>query len=836
MVKAVKLRVELEKKSNLNVEKIGSFKMFKSVKYFNRVISTIIIVLIFCIMAMSIKAELTNKNPNKSNETKHHVRINKIEIWEWDDQFYSRGTNAKVTTVTSKGSNIYIGGKFKVAGNVVTNVAKWDGESWFALGEGTGSEMSDIFDLAVDDIYVYAVCYNQVKMWNGYEWSDLGTPLSGSFHSVALCHNSVYVGANSTITNGNDLYTNGIARWKDGEWASLESGIEGKVFTLTVHENKLYVGGDITAAGDTEVNNIALWDGSTWSSLGNGIEGSIYAMTVDDDDVYVVCSLDPDHWFLGFTIKKWNGTDWISIFDGAVITYPSVNAITVLNGDIYIAGQFRNVGGIPVKYVAKWNGTSWDNLNNGVNGIIYDMTLCDGKIYIGGKFSTKPDGTYIGNISKWDDNIWQPLALEEKGVFKKVNSIACSDNLVYAGGNITLAGNEKVAHIVKWDGNNWSNINGGLNDEVNTILVKGNNDIYAGGRFTASGNTLLNHIANFNGIMWETLNEGLNGTVNTIASNGETIYVGGQFTHTSNYSKELNYIAEWKDGEWSPLNGGVSGNINSTGPEVNAIVVDNFGNVYVGGNFLKAGGHEVNHIAKWDGNDWRPLDNGMNNVVNSIAISNNSIYIGGSFTMGKNSDEILNHVAKWYNERWYPVDEGLDGEVKTIICYDRFIFAGGQFSDKLSVWNGRCWYPVEGGISGNQVSTIVMKDKDLYVGGEFIMAGDKPSFNFGRLAYSKLKVVDVTKPIIYKRIRFPIPYSVRSRDLRDIIIVVYNTHGDIVKVFTDRKKSGLYRIVWDGTDYNGDFVEPGIYSIKIKGANFEGTSGSIMKLNIIPER
>jgi hypothetical protein len=70
---------------------------------------------------------------------------------------------------------------------------------------------------------------------------------------------------------------------------------------------------------------------------------------------------------------------------------------------------------------------------------------------------------------------------------------------------------------------------------------------------------------------------------------------------------------------------------------VNALAISGT-NLYAGGNFTAAGGVPVNYIAQWDGSAWSPLGSGVNTFwrsgkVSALAVSGNSLYAGGFFTM-----------------------------------------------------------------------------------------------------------------------------------------------------------------------------------------------------------
>ncbi|MBK8875082.1 MAG: hypothetical protein IPN13_14665 [Bacteroidetes bacterium] len=53
----------------------------------------------------------------------------------------------------------------------------------------------------------------------------------------------------------------------------------------------------------------------------------------------------------------WNGSQWLAMGDGIPGGY--VTSICILNGDVYVGGNFENAGGVPVKNIARWDGTSW---------------------------------------------------------------------------------------------------------------------------------------------------------------------------------------------------------------------------------------------------------------------------------------------------------------------------------------------------------------------------------------------------------------------------------------------------------------------------------------------
>ena len=69
---------------------------------------------------------------------------------------------------------------------------------------------------------------------------------------------------------------------------------------------------------------------------------------------------------------------------------------------------------------------------------------------------------------------------------------------------------------------------------------------------------------------------------------------------------------------------------------VHAVASAPNGDVYVGGDFTLNNGILVNHIARWDGENWHTLGTGTlggwyEGSVRAIAIDSNRVYVGGSF-------------------------------------------------------------------------------------------------------------------------------------------------------------------------------------------------------------
>lgn len=413
-----------------------------------------------------------------------------------------------------------------------------------------------------------------------------------------------------------------------GNWENLGGGVpmtfNGVVRTVAVLNNgDIVVGGDFTDLGeDTRMDYIARWDGTHWLPLGDSsLNNAVYALAVDG------------------------------------------------NGNLYVGGMFTNVNNNSTAigeadYIVKWDGTDWSalssngagggSLNNGVKAL---KVAGNGNLYVGGWFTGIYNGSNFINspyFGVWSisASTWNSLAdssLSQQGAANNDILTAITDgngNLYVGGSFFNLNGVDAADYVAKWDGIAWSALgsnglgNGSLSGRVKALAIDGNGNLYAGGGFSNVNNlgTVLgeaDYVAKWNGTDWSALgsngvgNGSLNNSVNALAidENGN-LYVGGWFTNVNNNGTVLSagdYIAKWDGTSWSALgsNGAGDGPLNSPYSTVWALAVDGSGNLYVGGQFDNAGGNgAADNIAKWDGTNWLAL--GSNGVGDGALTYNNT--------------------------------------------------------------------------------------------------------------------------------------------------------------------------------------------------------------------
>ncbi|NUO80372.1 T9SS type A sorting domain-containing protein [candidate division KSB1 bacterium] len=318
------------------------------------------------------------------------------------------------------------------------------------------------------------------------------------------------------------------------------------------------------------------------------------------------------------------------------------------------------------------------------------------------------------------------------------SAIAVNGGEVYFGGVFSTAGGVPANNIAKWDGHSWialgSGISGGQNPGVYALAFNGS-ALYVGGQFNNAGGISVKNIAKWDGSTWSALGNGVAGFVNNIAfgPNNEVYTVGNFGT---------GHIAKWDGTSWSGLGGGVSGGGSPTSPTGLFAVAVKGNDVYVCGNFNKAGTVTANKIAKWDGSQWSALGGGIAQTsresINSVAVLGNTLVAAGDFLSIDNVK--ANRIAAWNGNQWQPLgpanSDGLSGTGayaydlavlgNTLYAAGSFTSAGGQPADNIATWNGSAWTGLrsESARADQAFWVIAPYDSAIYVAGSKSSIGD----------------------------------------------------------------------------------------------------------------
>lgn len=354
------------------------------------------------------------------------------------------GTDSGVNALGVSGSDIYAAGTFtnlcpdvpcNSGGARMNHIAKWDGSSWSVLGNGLDGTV-DALAISGSDVYAAGaftyVCgnstcdnnttrVNHLAKWNGSSWSAVGNGTDAEVYALAVSGSDVYAGGTFTAVCGNAACTgnttvNHIATWNGSSWSAVGNGTNGDVNALATSGSDVYAGGafnsvcgNIGCTGNTQVNYVAKWNGSSWSALSFGTGDPITSLAASGSDLYAggyfgyICGdISCASSSTMYHIAKWNGSSWSGLGNGLQNT---PYGIAVDGSNVYPAGDFTAVCGnstcdsnnITVNYIALWNGTSWSPLGNGVSYILNAVGVSGSDVYVGGIFSDVCGNTNCDN-------------------------------------------------------------------------------------------------------------------------------------------------------------------------------------------------------------------------------------------------------------------------------------------------------------------------------------------------------------------------------------------------------------------------------------------------------
>jgi hypothetical protein len=622
------------------------------------------------------------------------------------------------------------------------------------------------------------------------QWAaGLGPPgMDGDVYALGVFDDgrgpALYAGGNFHVAG--DAFAEDLAKWDAVRWSSVGDGPPGEVYAIAAFDDDgpgpyapaLYVG--------CATYGVRKWDGLAWTVPGGWVQGNVYALTVFDDGSGPALYAGGDFLTIDGAsarcVAKFDGTSWSPLGSGMHPYQAVVYALAVYDDGtgpaLYAGGSFSRAGETTAYNIAKWDGASWSALDYGTNGSVFALAVYP-PLGGGGQpaLCAGGDFTYAGStpancVARWDGAQWSPLGAGMgdawlPGVYALKVFDAGSGPELYAGGTFGSAGAAEAGSIAKWDGADWSALDGGiggapLNGSIHQKVLalasftapgSGAPALFAGGDFTSAGGAAANRIARWDGTAFSSVGVG-NGMSDPVLAlyacdlgSGPEVYAGGGFTTAGSIA--ANAIAKWDGLHWSTLGAGLN-----VGSAICALTAFDDGAgpaLYMGGQ-IKFNGSLIG-VARWDGTelaalpgqfDHRPLRALTGFDDDGDGPHPRALYAGGPFTMIDGTS--ANHIAKWDGTSWSALASGLNGDVLGLAVYDddgpgphpAALYAGGTFTSAgggtawgIARWDGTSWSDVGGGLRvnykpGAAVALTVLDDGSgpaLYAGGGFTHAG-----------------------------------------------------------------------------------------------------------------
>ena len=535
--------------------------------------------------------------------------------------------------------------------------------------------------------------------------------------------------------------------------------VDGDVNASLVHEGRWYVGGDFTHAGPRTGGGamVSAEDGRLRGVLQH-VHGRVRAIVPDDRG----------GWFIGGSIRNVDGEyrarlariradgsldpDWsIGRMYSTRTIRGDVWALAYVDGILYVGGSFDLVMGETRRRLMALDGETGEILDwlpeevsdpdgnparPGARNAVYALTVVDGVVYIGGRFS-EVNGHPRDRLAALDAGTGELLAWNP-GANDSVESLLHVDGRLYAAGMFTEAGGQSRERLAAFDLASGDLLawNPQVDDRV-MHLAHDDGRLYAGGRFGHVGSETRQGLAAFDlpagtlsdwypdiHTVWEPYSTSL--LVTSLAAADGKVYSGWFSAERGDtYKSKSSLFAFDADAnllDWSPRS--------SDGASALA-VSDN--RIYIGGNSRRSRMNvtERASLAAFDVatgalSDWNPA---VNDTVQTMALHDGRIYTGGAFTEagGETRSRLAAFdVATGVLSDWNPVGVG-DGYIETLTVANDTIYVGGDFSQAGDVARERLaafdtgdgalvdWNPG----ANDVVDALAYAGQQLYVGGRF---------------------------------------------------------------------------------------------------------------------
>ncbi len=327
-----------------------------------------------------------------------------------------------------------------------------------------------------------------------------------------------------------------------------------------------------------------------------------------------------------------------------------------------------------------------------------------------------------------------------------------SSQEIMAGGVFDSSGTTAAKGIATWvngiAGYDWLRFgNTGLRYSVED-MVEFNGGIVAAGNIYQADSVYVNSgVAFWDGTKWSEMGSFYVGALPNIVFdvevyNGE-LYAAGMFRPDFNAPVQFHNFAKWDGTDWTALQGSPQGVVHSL--EVHK------GDLILGGTFNSIDTVSYDHIAAYDGSQFKQLGNGLKTTVYALKSVGDTLYAGGDFLNGSQQDTF--GFGYYTNGNWTRVLSphlavaGWGTRVECIESTPYGVFLGGNFNYQplVGIYAKNLLRFSQGELEAfavldSTVKTLKYMNGNLYAGGNFTKSviGFSPSDSLNHIVYFNL--------------------------------------------------------------------------------------------------
>ncbi len=324
----------------------------------------------------------------------------------WDSRFATNGPDSVVRALAVSGSNVYVGGYFTNAGGLTANgIARWDGNSWSALG-------------------------------TGLTWGSS----RGTVNAIAVRGTNVYVGGHFDRAGG--IQVANFAIWDGVQWHAMDYGFNDEVYAIAIEPNspRFFVGGAFTKAGNelnTPIPGHLAVGPSYWAAYGgSGNIGEQAVLSLAAGGACLYAGTDSGYRIIG------NDNYDLGFPYGPTVVRAFQRGYSTIVYEALRTGEFHQKHG-PIQFRSSGLGIS-----------INDFALTGDELYVAGFFvqirtNASPNDVLVNanRIARFYNNTWSALG---SGLDGGVNAIAANGNNIYVGGSFLNAGGKSSPYFAIW--------------------------------------------------------------------------------------------------------------------------------------------------------------------------------------------------------------------------------------------------------------------------------------------------------------------------------------------------------------------------------------------------